>query len=161
MIVSIRKSVPGIKPSTWAHYQATWTIPTEKKYMYLYDYIRMVEMWSTKQYNILCKNLHEFPALGKKEKKVCTVQEILVIYNSCPLLCLCIAKKLLQKILINFSISMQWYSDCPKNSGISCADLTIFAISLLLWVIFLSIQGNFLPCWGLYLNPMNIRGIWQ
>ena len=37
-------------------------------------------------------NLHEFPAAGKKF--ISTAQEIFVIYNSCPLLCLCIAKKL-------------------------------------------------------------------
>ena len=28
-----------------------------------YKYLIMVEIWSTKQYNILCRNLHEFPAL--------------------------------------------------------------------------------------------------
>ena len=91
--------------------------------------------------------LHEFPALGKNF--TCTAQERLVIYKSCPLLCLCITKKLLQKIVINFSISVQWHSDCPENLGISYADLVNFAISLLLWVIFPEYLGYSLPCQGL------------
>ena len=86
-----------------------------KKYLYFCKYIRMVEIWSTEQYNIFFRNLHEFPAL--EIFFICPAQEILVIYNSCPLLCLCIAKKLLRKIVINFSISAQWHSDCPKKFG--------------------------------------------
>ena len=73
--------------------------------MYFCQYIRMVEIWSTKKYNTLCRNLHEFPTL--EFFFLCTVQEILVIYDSCPLLCPFIAKKLLQKNVINFSISAQ------------------------------------------------------
>ena len=37
----------------------------KKKIHVFYKYLTMVEIWSTKQYNILCMNLHEFPALGK------------------------------------------------------------------------------------------------
>ena len=42
-----------------------------------YKYITMVEISSTEQYNILFRNLHEFPVL--KTFFICTAQEILVI----------------------------------------------------------------------------------
>ena len=38
----------------------------EKIHVIFYKYIRMVEIWSTGQYDTLCRNLHEFPAMGKK-----------------------------------------------------------------------------------------------
>ena len=41
-----------------------------------------------------------------------------------------------------FSISMQLHSDCPENLGVSCAGLAIFAILLLLLMIFLNIRVN-------------------
>ena len=44
-----------------------------------------------------------------------------------------------RKLLIS-SISAQWYSNCSKKLEISCTGLAIFAISLLLLMIFLSIR---------------------
>ena len=51
-----------------------------------------------------------------------------------------IAESGYKRNLLIFSISTQWYSDCSENSEISCTGLEIFAISLRLLMIFLSIQ---------------------
>ena len=41
--------------------------------------------------------------------------------------------------MVNFLYHVQLHSDCPKYLGVSCAGLAIFAISLLLLMIFPSI----------------------
>ena len=74
------------------------------KYMYFYDIHGMVDIWSTIQYDTLCRGLHGFPAM---EKSFMYSMRIFVDYNSYHLLCLCIAKKSLRKIVIIFSISTQ------------------------------------------------------
>ena len=51
-----------------------------------------------------------------------------------------IAYNVYERISINFSISVQKYSNFSKFSEISCAGMAIFAISLLLLMIFPSIQ---------------------
>ena len=47
-------------------------------HVFFYKIHRMVEIWSTRQYDTLCRNLHGFPAM---EKNLCTAQEILVNYH--------------------------------------------------------------------------------
>ena len=62
----------------------------------------MVEIWSTEQYNILYRKLHEFPALGKKI--ICTAQEILVIWLV-VILCVSVLLKRCYEILWLISLS--------------------------------------------------------
>ena len=111
-----------------------------KKYMYCYKYFTMVEIWSTKQYNTLYRNLHEFPALGKKF--ICTAQEILVVYNSCHPMSFCIAKRLLQKFLL---ISLSVHNDTvvvPKICKFPVLVWQILPFHCYFWVNNLSIQVN-------------------
>ena len=72
---------------------------------------------------LLCKNIFY----------ICTIQCGILFY-CCPVHH-CIPEKAIQKVFINLFISVQCYSICSDNSGISCADVANFAISLLLLMI--------------------------
>ena len=90
---------------------------TEKEYMY-FNFIRY-------GYHTICsivRKLLQFPAL-------------VVFFTAFNM-----AENGYKRKLLIFSISAQWYSDCSENSEISCTGLAIFAISLLLLMIFLSIR---------------------
>ena len=90
------------------------------------------------QYDLLCGNCFDFLLWVKFE-----FYSEIVFVDCCNFLTT-------KNLWLIFSISPQLHSDCPEYSGVSCAGLAIFAISLLLLMIFPSVQV-ILPESGKYL----------